>query len=49
VITSPSKEVVLRIFIALENPSSTAGIEPANLQSSDKHANQYTIENGIKK
>jgi hypothetical protein len=30
----PPKEVVLRIFIALENPSPSVGIEPANLGSS---------------
>jgi hypothetical protein len=32
--TSPPKEVVLRIFITLKNPSTSAGIEPANLGSS---------------
>jgi hypothetical protein len=37
------KEVVLRIFIALKNPSS-AGFEPANLGSSGKHNNHYTTE-----
>jgi hypothetical protein len=35
--TSPLKEFVLRIFITLENPSSSAGFEPANLGSSGKH------------
>jgi hypothetical protein len=35
--TSPPKEVVLRIFITLKNPS--VGIEPANLGSSGEHAN----------
>jgi hypothetical protein len=35
--TSRPKEVVLRIFITLKNPSSSAGFEPANLGSSDKH------------
>jgi hypothetical protein len=35
--TSPPKEVVLRIFITLKNPS--FGIEPANLGSSGEHAN----------
>jgi hypothetical protein len=29
--TSPPKEVVLRIFITLKNPSTSAGIEPATL------------------
>jgi hypothetical protein len=33
------KEVVLLIFIALENPSSSAGYEPANLGSNGKHDN----------
>jgi hypothetical protein len=34
--TSPPKEVVLRIFITLKNPSTSAGIEPA---TSGEHAN----------
>jgi hypothetical protein len=29
--TSPTKEVMLRIFITLKNPSTSAGIEPATL------------------
>jgi hypothetical protein len=33
------KEVVLRIFITRENPSTLVGIEPANLGSSGEHAN----------
>jgi hypothetical protein len=37
--TSPPKEVVLRIFITLKNPSPSVGIEPANLGSSGEHAN----------
>jgi hypothetical protein len=37
--TSPPKEVVLRIFIILKNPSTSVGIEPANLGSSGEHAN----------
>jgi hypothetical protein len=37
--TSPPKEVVLRIFITLKNPSSSAGFEPANLGYSGKNAN----------
>jgi hypothetical protein len=37
--TSPPKEVVLRIFITLKNPSTSAGIEPAYLGSSGEHAN----------
>jgi hypothetical protein len=36
--TSPPKEVVLRIFITLKNPSSLAGFEPMNLGPSGKHA-----------
>jgi hypothetical protein len=42
--TSPPKEVVLRSFITLKNPSSSAGFKPANLGSSGKHANHYTTE-----
>jgi hypothetical protein len=37
--TSPPKEGVLRIFIALENPLSTAGFETSNLGSDGKHDN----------
>jgi hypothetical protein len=37
--TSPPKEIVLRIFIALKNPSYSVGFEPANLGSNDKHDN----------
>jgi hypothetical protein len=33
------KEVVLRIFITLTNPSTSVGIEPANRGSSGEHAN----------
>jgi hypothetical protein len=33
------KEVVLRIFVTLKNPLLSAGFEPANLRSSDEHAN----------
>jgi hypothetical protein len=36
--TSPPKEVVLRIFVTLKNPSSSARFEPANLGSRGKHA-----------
>jgi hypothetical protein len=38
-LTSPPKEVVLRIFITHKNPSPSAEIEPANLGSSGEHAN----------
>jgi hypothetical protein len=37
--TSPPKEVVLRIFITLKNPSTSVRIEPANLGFSGEHAN----------
>jgi hypothetical protein len=37
--TSPPMEVVLRIFMALKNLSTSVGIEPANLGSSGEHAN----------
>jgi hypothetical protein len=40
--TSPPKEGVLRIFIALKNPSPSTGFERVNLGSNDKHANNYT-------
>jgi hypothetical protein len=43
--TSLPKEVVLRIFIALKYPSSSAGFEPVNLMSNGKNNNHYTIEN----
>jgi hypothetical protein len=36
---------VLRIFIALKNPSLSAGFDNANLGSRDKHVNHYTTEN----
>jgi hypothetical protein len=35
---------VQRIFIALKNPSSSAGFEPAILVSSGKNAIHYTTE-----
>jgi hypothetical protein len=40
--TSPPKEVVLRIFITLKNPSTSA-----NLGSSGEHANHYSTEDDI--
>jgi hypothetical protein len=40
---SPPKEVVLRIFIALKNPSLSVGFEPANLESNGKLDNHYTL------
>jgi hypothetical protein len=36
--TSPPKEVVLTIFIAVKNPSTASECEPAILGSSGKHA-----------
>jgi hypothetical protein len=42
--TSPSKEGVLRIFIALKIQSPSAGIEPANLRSNSKHTNHCTTD-----
>jgi hypothetical protein len=33
----PPKEVMLRIFIAIKNPPSSAGFEPAMLGSIGKH------------
>jgi hypothetical protein len=43
--TSPLKEVLLRNFIALKNQTLSAGFEPENLESSDKHDNHYTTKN----
>jgi hypothetical protein len=40
-------DVMLRIFMALENPPSSAGFEPANLGSNGKHDNRYTTENDM--
>jgi hypothetical protein len=45
--TSPPREGVLRIFIALKNPSPSAGFEPANLESNIKHANHYATEDDL--
>jgi hypothetical protein len=42
--TCPPKERVLRISIALKNPSSSAGYEPANFGFSGRHVNFYTTE-----
>jgi hypothetical protein len=42
--SSPPKESVVRIFIALKNPSHSAGIEPLKLLSSGKHPSHYTTE-----
>jgi hypothetical protein len=42
--SSPPKEVVIRIFIAIKNPSSSARYELAKLGSNGKH---YTIDVGF--
>jgi hypothetical protein len=42
--TFPPKEVVLQIFIALNNSLPSAGFELANLRSNGKHVNHYTVE-----
>jgi hypothetical protein len=36
---SSPNELVIRIFIAIKNPSLSAGFEPTNLGSNGKHAN----------
>jgi hypothetical protein len=40
----PPKEGMLQIFIALKNPSPSAGIIPMILPSNGKHASHYTNE-----
>jgi hypothetical protein len=42
--TSPQKEGVLRIFIALTNPAPSSRFEPSNLRSNGKNANHYTAK-----
>jgi hypothetical protein len=42
---SEIKSVVLRIFIALQNPSLCTGFEPANHGSNDENDNYHTTEN----
>jgi hypothetical protein len=39
VVTSTPKEDLVQIFIALKNPLSSVGFEPANLGSNGKHDN----------
>jgi hypothetical protein len=39
---------VLRIFIALKNPSQWSGFEPTTFGSSGQHANHYTTKAIIK-
>jgi hypothetical protein len=43
----PPKEGVLRIFIALKNPSLSAWFQPTNLWSNGKYANHYTTEDHL--
>jgi hypothetical protein len=45
--TSPPKEVVLRIYIALKYPSLSAWKEPGNLGSNCKHDDHYTTDNDL--
>jgi hypothetical protein len=40
----PSEKGMLRIFIALKKPSSSAGFEPTNVGSNGKHAIHYSTE-----
>jgi hypothetical protein len=42
--TFPPKDVVIRIFIARNNESLSAGFEPPNLGFNGKHDNHYTTE-----
>jgi hypothetical protein len=39
---------VLRIFIALKNPSPLPGFEPATFGSSGQHTNHYTTKATLK-
>lgn len=41
--TSPPKDVLLQICYHLKNPLSSAGLEPANFGSSDKHATTWPL------
>jgi hypothetical protein len=41
------KEVLLRIFVVVKNPSLSSGFEPASLVSSGRHDNHYTAENDL--
>jgi hypothetical protein len=42
--TPPPNECVLRTLIALKKSIASAGIEPASLESSGKHAKYYTVD-----
>jgi hypothetical protein len=46
--TSPPKEVVIRIFIALKTTSPSMGFEPMNLGANGKNNNHYITENNLK-
>lgn len=45
--SSPLKEVLLWILIAIKNPSLSSGFEPMNLGSSGMRADHYTTENKL--
>jgi hypothetical protein len=45
--SSLPKDGVLWIFIALKNSSPSAGFEPANLGSNNKHTYHYTTEDDV--
>jgi hypothetical protein len=47
IFTSAPKEGMLQIFIALKNPSLSAGFGPANLRTNGMHANPYTTEDDL--
>jgi hypothetical protein len=47
--TSPPKEVVLRIFIALKKSIDLVRFEPANFVPNGKHDNHYTTERDCNK
>jgi hypothetical protein len=42
--SSPPKEGVLLIFVAVKSPTSSAGFEPENLGSKGKHPNHKITE-----
>jgi hypothetical protein len=42
--TTPPKEGVLRIFVALKNPLLSAGFKPSILGPNGKHAKYHTTE-----
>jgi hypothetical protein len=44
IVPPPPNEGMLRIFIAFKIPFPSAGFEPANFGSNDKHASHYTTD-----